>query len=110
MSRDSTFKILSVAFLLCVVCSILVSAAAVSLQDRQERNADDGNPDAAAHAAIVTQRVEARHLPRIHEQLQRAGKGNAEQHHKRHGRVEIEQMAGIGPLSQLSMILAISVD
>ena len=38
MSRDSTKKVLSVAFVLCVVCSILVSAAAVGLSDRQERN------------------------------------------------------------------------
>jgi Na+-transporting NADH:ubiquinone oxidoreductase subunit C len=38
MSRDSTGKILTVAFLLCVVCSILVSTAAVLLSDRQERN------------------------------------------------------------------------
>jgi Na+-transporting NADH:ubiquinone oxidoreductase subunit C len=38
MSRDSTNKILTVAFLLCVICSILVSAAAVGLKDRQERN------------------------------------------------------------------------
>ena len=38
MSRDSTGKVLSVAFLLCVVCSVLVSAAAVMLSDRQERN------------------------------------------------------------------------
>ena len=38
MSRDSTAKILTVAFLLCVICSILVSAAAVGLSERQERN------------------------------------------------------------------------
>ncbi len=38
MSRDSTGKILTVAFLLCLVCSILVSAAAVGLSSRQERN------------------------------------------------------------------------
>ncbi len=38
MSRDSTGKILSVAFLLCLVCSILVSTAAVVLSERQERN------------------------------------------------------------------------
>lgn len=38
MSRDSTAKILTVAFLVCVVCSILVSAAAIGLKDRQERN------------------------------------------------------------------------
>ncbi len=38
MSRDSTGKVLSVAFLLCVVCSVLVSTAAVVLSDRQERN------------------------------------------------------------------------
>jgi len=38
MSRDSTAKVLSVAFLLCVICSILVSAAAVGLSSRQERN------------------------------------------------------------------------
>lgn len=38
MSRDSTAKVLSVALLLCLVCSILVSAAAVGLNARQERN------------------------------------------------------------------------
>ena len=38
MSRDSTARVLSVAFVLCVVCSIMVSAAAVGLSDRQERN------------------------------------------------------------------------
>ncbi len=38
MSRDSTKKILSVAFLLCLVCSVLVSAAAVLLSERQELN------------------------------------------------------------------------
>lgn len=38
MSRDSTAKVLGVAFLLCLVCSILVSAAAVGLSNRQERN------------------------------------------------------------------------
>jgi Na+-transporting NADH:ubiquinone oxidoreductase subunit C len=38
MSRDSTTKVLSVAFLLCLVCSILVSAAAVGLSSIQERN------------------------------------------------------------------------
>ncbi len=38
MSRDSTAKVLGVAFVLCLVCSILVSAAAVGLSSRQERN------------------------------------------------------------------------
>lgn len=38
MSRDSTKKILGVAFLLCLICSVLVSVAAVGLRDRQERN------------------------------------------------------------------------
>ena len=38
MSRDSTSKVLGVAFLLCLVCSILVSVAAVGLHARQERN------------------------------------------------------------------------
>ena len=38
MSRDSVGKVLTVAFVLCVVCSILVSAAAVGLSSRQERN------------------------------------------------------------------------
>jgi len=38
MSRDSTGKVLTVALLLCLVCSILVSAAAVGLSDRQKRN------------------------------------------------------------------------
>lgn len=38
MSRDSTSRILGVALLLCLVCSILVSAAAVGLHDIQQRN------------------------------------------------------------------------
>jgi Na+-transporting NADH:ubiquinone oxidoreductase subunit C len=38
MSRDSVGHVLTVAFVLCVVCSILVSAAAVGLHSRQERN------------------------------------------------------------------------
>jgi len=38
MSRDSTAKVLTVALLLCLVCSILVSAAAVGLSERQKRN------------------------------------------------------------------------
>ena len=38
MSRDSTGKVLTVAFVLCVICSILVSAASVGLHSRQERN------------------------------------------------------------------------
>lgn len=38
MSRDSTAKVLGVAFLLCLACSVLVSAAAVSLRERQELN------------------------------------------------------------------------
>ncbi len=38
MSRESAGKVLSVAFILCAVCSILVSLAAVGLQERQEHN------------------------------------------------------------------------
>jgi len=38
MSRDSTGRVLTVAFILCVVCSILVSAAAVGLKSRQQQN------------------------------------------------------------------------
>jgi Na+-transporting NADH:ubiquinone oxidoreductase subunit C len=38
MSRDSTAKVLGVAFLLCLICSVLVSVAAVGLNERQERN------------------------------------------------------------------------
>jgi len=38
MSRDSTSRVLGVAFLLCLICSILVSVAAVGLHARQERN------------------------------------------------------------------------
>lgn len=41
MSRDSTSKVLTVAFLVCVACSILVSAAAVGLKDRQEQNQEE---------------------------------------------------------------------
>lgn len=37
-SNDSTKKILIVALGVCLVCSVLVSAAAVSLHNRQERN------------------------------------------------------------------------
>jgi Na+-transporting NADH:ubiquinone oxidoreductase subunit C len=38
MSRDSKSKVLTVAFLVCVACSILVSVAAIGLKDRQEQN------------------------------------------------------------------------
>lgn len=38
MSKDSTAHVLIVALLLCVVCSVLVSAAAVGLRDLQEQN------------------------------------------------------------------------
>ena len=38
MSKDSPGRVLIVAFLLCIVCSILVSAAAVGLSTRQEKN------------------------------------------------------------------------
>jgi Na+-transporting NADH:ubiquinone oxidoreductase subunit C len=38
MSRDSTLRVITVAFCLCLVCSILVSVAAVGLKDLQERN------------------------------------------------------------------------
>ncbi len=38
MSRDSTGHILKVAFILCIVCSIMVSAASVGLSERQKRN------------------------------------------------------------------------
>jgi Na+-transporting NADH:ubiquinone oxidoreductase subunit C len=38
MSRDSKTKVLTVALVLCVICSILVSAAAVLLHSRQEAN------------------------------------------------------------------------
>jgi len=38
MSGDSRAKVLGVAFLLCLVCAVLVSAAAVGLNSRQERN------------------------------------------------------------------------
>lgn len=38
MSRDSTARVLAVAFAVCLVCSVLVSAAAVGLKQRQERN------------------------------------------------------------------------
>jgi Na+-transporting NADH:ubiquinone oxidoreductase subunit C len=38
MSRDSTRKVLTVAFFVCFVCSILVSVAAIGLKDRQEQN------------------------------------------------------------------------
>jgi len=38
MSRDSGKKVLGVALLLCLICSVLVSLAAVGLSERQERN------------------------------------------------------------------------
>lgn len=41
MSRDSTAKILTVALLVCVVCSILVSATAIGLKSRQEQNQEE---------------------------------------------------------------------
>ena len=38
MDRDSTARLLGVAFCLCLVCSVLVSATAVMLKDRQGYN------------------------------------------------------------------------
>jgi len=38
MSKDSTARVLGVAFVLCLVCSVLVSVAAVGLSERQQRN------------------------------------------------------------------------
>lgn len=38
MSRDSTARLLGVAFGVCLICSILVSLTAVGLRERQERN------------------------------------------------------------------------
>jgi Na+-transporting NADH:ubiquinone oxidoreductase subunit C len=38
MSRDSTTKVLTVAFLVCVACSILVSVDAIGLKELQEQN------------------------------------------------------------------------
>lgn len=55
MSRDSTARVLSVAFLLCVVCSILVSAAAVGLSDRQQRNKDEEKKKNILQAAGIYQ-------------------------------------------------------
>jgi len=40
MASDSTAKTLSVAFILCLVCSILVSTAAVGLKEIQQKNKD----------------------------------------------------------------------
>ena len=58
MSRDSTGKILTVAFLLCVVCSILVSAAAVLLSERQERNkAEEKRKNILQAASIYDSKV-----------------------------------------------------
>jgi Na+-transporting NADH:ubiquinone oxidoreductase subunit C len=41
MSRDSTRKVLTVAFLVCLVCSILVSVAAIGLKSRQVQNQEE---------------------------------------------------------------------
>lgn len=41
MSRDSTGKVLAVAFLVCLVCSILVSVAAIGLKSRQVQNQEE---------------------------------------------------------------------
>lgn len=38
MSRDTVSKTFGVAFVLCVVCAVLVSTASVALRDRQEKN------------------------------------------------------------------------
>lgn len=38
MSKDKTSRVLGVAFVLCLVCSVLVSVAAVGLSERQQRN------------------------------------------------------------------------
>ena len=38
MQRDSVLGTLTVAVVLCVVCSVLVSTAAIGLRERQQRN------------------------------------------------------------------------
>ena len=38
LNKDSTMGTFAVAALLCIVCSFVVSAAAVSLKDKQEKN------------------------------------------------------------------------
>ena len=41
MSRDSTSKVLTVAFLVCLVCAIFVSVAAIGLKERQQQNQEE---------------------------------------------------------------------
>lgn len=65
------------------------------------QNADHSHPDADAYAVLVAQTVEARHLARIHQQLQRTGKGNAQQHHEWDGGVHLEQPLGTGLARQV---------
>lgn len=38
MSKDSTWRVISVALIVCVVCSVLVSTASIQLKNRQQKN------------------------------------------------------------------------
>ena len=61
-----------------------------------QRDAAYRYPDAYPDAVIVPERIEAGDLARIHQQLQRAGQGDPQQHHKRQPRIQGEQMFRVG--------------
>ncbi|MDP7274149.1 MAG: hypothetical protein QF363_01625, partial [Planctomycetaceae bacterium] len=55
MSRDSTLRTFLVALLLCLACSFLVSATAVGLRERQDRNRADAVRRNILKAAFPTE-------------------------------------------------------
>ena len=61
MARDSVGRTFTVAAVLCIVCSVLVSAAAVALRPRQEANkAIDRKKNVLIAAPTVRQKEPAR--------------------------------------------------
>ena len=67
MSRESTRHTLQVALVLCLVCSFVVSLAAVSLRARQQRNANDARDRNVLYAAFPGELKNEADLPRFFE-------------------------------------------
>ena len=67
MSRDSTRHTFQVALILCLVCSFVVSVAAVSLRDRQQRNVNDARDRNVLYAAFPSELKNETQLPKFFE-------------------------------------------
>ena len=67
MSRDSTRHTFQVALILCLMCSFVVSVAAVSLRGRQQRNKNDARDRNVLYAAFPSELKNETQLPKFFE-------------------------------------------